>query len=286
MTYFFRNYSLVLFAALATPTVAQERYSEPAPLTVSPAASNPWIMQLREARQVPPPAQAQPRQAPPSARTQPRQVRPAARTEPRPAPSAAQTQPRVAAPESQPSIQSAAASQQIHQHYQPPQTVGRRPLDYSHFPMEPRFLPQEVPYVTKHSAGTIVVDTKQKYLYLVLPGGMARRYGVGVGKEGYGWTGSHRITNKREWPDWRPPAEMIERERELGIELPVHMAGGPLNPLGARALYLGSTLYRIHGTNAPWTIGQSVSSGCIRMRNEDVIDLYDRVQIGANVVVI
>lgn len=115
---------------------------------------------------------------------------------------------------------------------------------------------------------------------------MARRYGVGVGKDGFGWTGSHKITNKREWPDWRPPAEMIAREREQGRELPVHMVGGPLNPLGARALYLGSTLYRIHGTNAPWTIGQSVSSGCIRMRNEDVIDLYDRVKVGTNVVVI
>ena len=114
----------------------------------------------------------------------------------------------------------------------------------------------------------------QKFLYLVMRDGQARRYGVGVGKEGFGWTGTHKITRKAAWPDWRPPAEMIVREREKGRILPVMMAGGPANPLGARALYLGSTLYRIHGTNAPWTIGTNVSSGCIRMRNEDVVDLY------------
>ncbi len=250
MTYFLRSFSLVLLSVLATSTLAQERYSEPAPLTVRPEVSNPWIMQLRDTRQVRP------------------------------------SQPQRMAPAQRPAAQPAAASQQIHQHYQPPQIVGRRPKDYSHLPFDPRFLPQEVQYDSRYPTGTIVVDTKQKYLYLVLSDGMARRYGVGVGKDGFGWTGSHKITNKREWPDWRPPAEMIEREREQGRELPVHMVGGPLNPLGARALYLGSTLYRIHGTNAPWTIGQSVSSGCIRMRNEDVIDLYDRVKVGTNVVVI
>ena len=115
--------------------------------------------------------------------------------------------------------------------------------------------------------------------------GKARRYGVGVGKAGFEWSGTERITQKKEWPSWTPPKEMIERERLKGRELPAHMEGGPANPLGARALYLGSTLYRIHGTNQPWTIGQAVSSGCIRMRNEDVMDLYERVERGAKVIV-
>jgi lipoprotein-anchoring transpeptidase ErfK/SrfK len=116
--------------------------------------------------------------------------------------------------------------------------------------------------------------------------GQARRYGVGVGKEGMAWSGTEIVSNKREWPNWHPPQEMRERERrEKGRILPVMMPGGPENPLGARALYLGSTLYRIHGTNAPWTIGTSNSSGCIRMRNEDVVELYEKVKIGAKVVV-
>ena len=114
---------------------------------------------------------------------------------------------------------------------------------------------------------------------------MARRYGVGVGKPGFGWSGTHHVSRKAEWPGWTPPKEMIAREAAKGHYLPVHMEGGPNNPLGARALYLGSTLYRIHGTNAPWTIGHNVSSGCIRMRNEDVLDLYDRVHVGTRVVV-
>jgi len=249
MTLFLRTTGLVLFAALTAPAGAQGRYSEPPPIMVSPEISSPWVMQLRNVQRMPP-------------------------------------QQRQAAPVARPAVQPAAASQQMRQHYQPPQTTGRRPKDYSHLQFDPRFLPQEVHYEGKQPAGTIVVDTKQKYLYLVLKSGMARRYGVGVGKDGFGWTGSHKVTNKREWPDWRPPAEMIQREKAQGRTLPVHMAGGPDNPLGARALYLGSTLYRIHGTNAPWTIGQSVSSGCIRMRNEDVIDLYERVSVGANVVVI
>ena len=111
------------------------------------------------------------------------------------------------------------------------------------------------------------------------------RYGVGVGKEGFSWTGTEKITQKKVWPSWRPPAEMIEREKKKGRILPAFMDGGPSNPLGARALYLGSTLYRIHGTNQPWSIGQAVSSGCIRMRNEDVEDLYTRVGIGTKVIV-
>ncbi|MBY5998340.1 L,D-transpeptidase [Epibacterium mobile] len=151
---------------------------------------------------------------------------------------------------------------------------------------DPKWLPQIVDYRTSQAPGTIVVDTKQRFLYLVMKGGKAKRYGVGVGKEGFGWTGTETVSQKRQWPDWRPPAEMIARERAKGRILPAHMKGGPANPLGARALYLGSTLYRIHGTNAPWTIGRAVSSGCIRMRNEDVIELYESIPVGAKVVVI
>ena len=150
----------------------------------------------------------------------------------------------------------------------------------------PAYLPQTVAYETKHRAGTIVIDTNTRFLYLVLGDGKARRYGVGVGKPGFEWAGTHKVTRKAEWPGWTPPREMIAREAAKGHYLPAFMEGGPANPLGARALYLGSTLYRIHGTNAPWTIGYGVSSGCIRMRNEDVVDLYERVPVGTRVVVI
>ncbi|MEI8144993.1 MAG: L,D-transpeptidase [Alphaproteobacteria bacterium] len=147
--------------------------------------------------------------------------------------------------------------------------------------MDPRFLPQTVSYSTRHAPGTLVIDTTAKYLYLVEGGGQARRYGIGVGRPGFEWRGEKRITRKSEWPDWRPPAEMLLRRPDL----PRFMAGGPQNPLGARALYLGSSLYRIHGSNEPHTIGQAVSSGCFRMRNEDVMDLYDRVRVGTRVIV-
>ena len=119
-----------------------------------------------------------------------------------------------------------------------------------------------------------------------MPGGKARRYAVGVGKPGFEWAGTHKVTRKAEWPSWRPPAEMIAREKKKGRTLPTFMEGGVNNPLGARALYLGSTVYRIHGTNQAWSIGKAVSSGCIRMRNEDVMDLYDRVPKGTKVRVI
>ncbi|MEP3048499.1 MAG: L,D-transpeptidase [Roseibium sp.] len=145
----------------------------------------------------------------------------------------------------------------------------------------PQFLPTVVRYEGKHRPGTIIIDTNDRYLYLIQNDGTARRYGVGVGKPGFEWAGTHKITRKAEWPDWRPPAAMRKRRPDL----PVHMAGGPDNPLGARALYLGSTLYRIHGSNQPWTIGHAVSSGCIRMRNEDVTDLYERVGVGTKVIV-
>lgn len=147
--------------------------------------------------------------------------------------------------------------------------------------IDPRYLPQTVEYRTSHRPGTVVIDTRQRYLYLVEAGGMARRYGVGIGRPGFGWTGTKTITRKAEWPDWRPPADMLRRRPDL----PRFMAGGPANPLGARALYLGSSLYRIHGSNEPWTIGQAVSSGCFRMRNEDVMELYGRVRVGTRVVV-
>lgn len=149
-----------------------------------------------------------------------------------------------------------------------------------------RFLPQIVEYNSRHKPGTVVIDTKNRFLYLVIANGEARRYGVGVGKQGFGWTGTERVSRKAEWPSWRPPAQMIARERAKGRILPAFMPGGVKNPMGARGIYLGSTLYRIHGTNAPWTIGQAVSSGCFRMRNEDVQDLYPRVRIGTKVVVI
>jgi lipoprotein-anchoring transpeptidase ErfK/SrfK len=151
--------------------------------------------------------------------------------------------------------------------------------------IDPQFLPRVINFRSQHPAGTILIDTEARYLYLVEGNGTARRYGVGVGKPGFEWAGAHQVTRKAEWPSWTPPKAMIEREARKGHHLPEFVEGGPDNPLGARALYLGSTLYRVHGTNQPWTIGRAVSSGCIRMRNEDVIDLYNRVQVGAKVIV-
>jgi lipoprotein-anchoring transpeptidase ErfK/SrfK len=148
--------------------------------------------------------------------------------------------------------------------------------------IDPRFLKQVVDYHGSEPPGTIIIDTPQRFLLLVQENGKALRYGIGVGKPGFTWAGEKKISAKKEWPDWTPPPEMLERRPDL----PHFMAGGPENPLGARAMYLGSSLYRIHGSNEPWTIGQAVSSGCIRMRNEDVIDLYERVRVGTKVVVI
>jgi lipoprotein-anchoring transpeptidase ErfK/SrfK len=148
--------------------------------------------------------------------------------------------------------------------------------------IDPMYLPQTVDYSGPHRPGTVIVDTDNKFLFLVEGNGRARRYGIGVGRPGFEWAGVKTITRKAEWPDWRPPAEMLKRRPDL----PRYMAGGPENPMGARGLYLGSSLYRIHGTNEPHTIGQAVSSGCIRMRNEDVTDLYERVRVGTKVIVI
>jgi lipoprotein-anchoring transpeptidase ErfK/SrfK len=154
--------------------------------------------------------------------------------------------------------------------------------DPGHPAFNPKFEKQLVDYQGKETPGTIVVDTPNKFLFLVQADGKALRYGIGVGRPGFTWSGVKQISAKKEWPDWTPPPEMLARRPDL----PRHMEGGPQNPLGARAMYLGSSLYRIHGSNEPWTIGTNVSSGCIRMRNEDVIDLYGRVNVGARVVVI
>jgi lipoprotein-anchoring transpeptidase ErfK/SrfK len=175
---------------------------------------------------------------------------------------------------------------------QPPVGADGRPMVMSALPADeqpetgpaqlaPNLRRQEVTFPTKEPAGTLIVDTPNTYLYYVLGGGRAIRYGVRVGRDGFTWTGVQKITRKAEWPDWHPPPEMIDRQPYL----PRFMAGGPGNPLGARAMYLGSTVYRIHGTNQPSTIGKFVSSGCIGMLNDDVSDLFDRVKVGTRVVV-
>jgi lipoprotein-anchoring transpeptidase ErfK/SrfK len=155
-------------------------------------------------------------------------------------------------------------------------------VDAAQQPLDPMYEKQIVEYHGRERAGTIVIDTPNKFLFLVQGDGRALRYGIGVGRPGFTWSGVKTISAKKEWPDWTPPPEMLMRRPDL----PRHMEGGPQNPLGARAMYLGSSLYRIHGSNEPWTIGTNVSSGCIRMRNEDVIDLYGRVNVGARVIVL
>lgn len=262
-----------LFVAHASFAEAQDRYQNRPPVIVSPDLTAPWVMQLGGV----PESRARVGQRP-LARQQPvvyRQERPVA----------VQTQP---APRKQylfqRSVQSsgvAVARQSAVQ--QVAMTRAEKPASK---PIDPQFLPQMVAYDTQEKAGTIVIDTNNRFLYLVIGNGQARRYGVGVGKPGFEWAGTHKVTRKAEWPTWTPPAEMIQREAAKGHYLPASMEGGPANPLGARAMYLGSTLYRIHGTNAPWTIGYAVSSGCIRMRNEDVTDLYERVNVGTRVIVI
>jgi lipoprotein-anchoring transpeptidase ErfK/SrfK len=153
---------------------------------------------------------------------------------------------------------------------------------------DPKYQAQVVDFATEEAPGTIIIDTQEKFLYFVLKGGMAIRYGVGVGKEGFGWSGTVRVGAKQEWPSWTPPAEMIKRRPEL-VEYSAGMPGGPANPLGARALYLfdggRDTMYRIHGTNEPWSIGHNVSSGCIRMLNEHVTELYRMASVGTKVIV-
>ena len=147
--------------------------------------------------------------------------------------------------------------------------------------LPPQYQRQLVLYRTAEAPGTVIVHTSERFLFVVQPGGRALRYGIGVGRDGFQWQGLLKITRKLEWPDWTPPAEMIERQPYL----PRWMAGGPGNPLGARALYLGTTVYRIHGTNQPQTIGTAVSSGCFRLTNPDVSDLYDRIPVGTKVII-
>ena len=239
-----------------TAAQADNRYTARPPVVVSPDLSAPWVMQL----------QRRPMAGQPVHRALPAGVSVGLAPAPRYRVLPRQTQ-------SDPVRTSAYVARPVPQ----PKPEART--------MNPMFLPQVVDYESKHAPGTIIIDSSAKFLYLIEGDGKARRYGVGTAKSGFEWKGSHKVTNKREWPEWRPPAEMIERvKREEGRTLPVVMAGGPANPLGARALYLGSTLYRIHGTNAPWSIGGNVSSGCIRMRNEDVSDLYDRVKVGTKVI--
>src|SRR5713101_10049870 len=163
-----------------------------------------------------------------------------------------------------------------------PQLQAAPSQDQAASELPARLRRQLVSYATREAPGTIIIDTPHTYLYVVLRNGQAIRYGIGVGRDGFTWSGVQSITKKAEWPDWTPPAEMIARQPYL----PRYMAGGPGNPLGARAMYLGGTIYRIHGTNQPHTIGGRVSSGCIRLVNEDVVDLYERVKLGTKVVVL
>ncbi|WFU09609.1 L,D-transpeptidase [Rhizobium sp. CB3090] len=156
--------------------------------------------------------------------------------------------------------------------------------------VKPQFQRRVVRLVTNEAPGTIIIDTNNKYLYLVEGDNRARRYGIGVGREGYGWSGVVKVGRKAEWPGWTPPPEMIVREAKKGHKLPAYQEGGEDNPLGARAMYLyrngNDTAFRIHGTNQPWSIGLNMSSGCIRMMNKDVVDLYDRVPVGTKVIVV
>jgi lipoprotein-anchoring transpeptidase ErfK/SrfK len=249
--------ALSLVSVFSSAALANDRYRERPPVIVSPDLSAPWLMQLGggSARPVVVPQRQTVRQ-PVYQRQQAVNVRPTRQyngvTSQRPA---------------------------------GVQQVAVRPNSPAKAQIAPQFLPQIVSYQTQHPAGTIVIDTPNRFLYLVLADGKARRYGVGVGKPGFEWAGTHKVTRKAEWPSWTPPKEMITREAAKGHYLPAFMEGGPQNPMGARAMYLGSTLYRIHGTNQPWTIGSNNSSGCIRMRNEDVTDLYERVNVGTKVIV-
>lgn len=240
---------------------AGSRYATPPALTLSSDLSSPWTLQLKPKRRVA------------STRSRARAQRPAGLARP------GSSQYRKIMIKRRTASQDYARTASV----QRSGAVLRRSITPN---FRDDLLPTIVDYYGGEAPGTIVVNTPERRLYLVLPGGKARRYGIGVGKPGFEWSGTHKVTRKTEWPDWRPPASMIAREKKKGRILPAFMPGGPENPLGARALYLGSTLYRIHGTNQNWSIGRAVSSGCIRMRNQDVMDLYERVPIGARVKVI
>lgn len=237
----------------ATHAVAATEIPRP-PAVLSPDLSDPWLLQLKPGRRLLP------------VLTLPRLTRTTLFAPPTIHPAFVQPPPRQIRPASV-LVKIPGSSQTV---------------DIQNYPIPREFLPQVVAYQTTEPPGTIVIDTPSRHLYLVMPNGQALRYGVGVGKPGFEWAGVHTVSRMAEWPDWTPPSEMLQRRPEL----PRHMDGGPSNPLGARALYLGSSLYRIHGSNEPWTIGHAVSSGCIRMRNQDVMDLYQRVSVGAKVIVI
>ncbi|MBB3966376.1 L,D-transpeptidase [Rhizobium metallidurans] len=242
-----------LLGVLSTAALGDDRYVSRPPVVLSPDLAAPWIMQLNGGNVRPVVYQRPVAYQRPVVVQQPRGL-----FAPRAVRRAPAAQPASAATSGIPVIRSQ---------------------------LQPQFLPQIVDYQTKEAPGNIVIDTNNRFLYLVMADGKARRYGVGVGKPGFEWAGVQKVSRKAEWPNWTPPSDMISREAQKGRYLPARMDGGPENPLGARAMYLGSTLYRIHGTNAPWTIGVAVSSGCIRLRNEDIVDLYERVKVGARVVV-
>lgn len=241
--------ALAAATLLAFPATAQERYISKPPVVLSPDLAAPWVLQLRPTRSI----------TGNSVRSDARKV-------------IFRTTPRV---RTLPPVHTAPPVRQTQ-----PVSI-QRPAKPAPRTMDPVFLPQTVAYDGPEESGTIIIDTNERFLYLVQSNGTAKRYGVGVGKPGFEWAGTHKITRKAEWPGWTPPPAMRRRIPDL----PAYMEGGPTNPLGARALYIGSTLYRIHGTAEPWTIGQAVSSGCIRLTNDDVIDLYERVRVGARVIV-
>lgn len=272
-----------IFTPVFAPANAQSqtgRYTAPGALVLSPDIAGPWVLQLRR-NQAQARAYIENANRPRVRRTVPTYSNPWFQPRRYTAPVRSDITPLGVDPArrsfSRPSNRYSGQYARLREPNAAP-TRSRNKID-------PKFEPQIVQYDTGQKPGTIVIDTNDKFLYLVQSNGMARRYGVGVGKPGFEWAGTHKVTRKAEWPSWRPPAQMIAREKKKGRILPAHMEGGPENPLGARALYLGSTLYRVHGTNQPWTIGKAVSSGCIRMRNEDVMDLYERVDVGTKVIV-
>ena len=261
---------------LSAPAFSNDRYGQDPAVMVSPDLSAPWVMQLKR-----PPKRLQQRALPGS--LSPRETLVIGAT-------ISRKQMRVLP--NQPTYNAGVRVLRSERALPDPlqqvayNGVPRKITREQTHEIDPMFLPQQVEYSGSEPAGTIVIDTSSKFLYFVEGNGQARRYGVGVGKEGFLWHGTQKITRKTEWPSWTPPEEMKVRVRlKEGRILPDRMEGGPENPLGARAMYLGSTLYRIHGTNQPWTIGSNVSSGCIRMRNEDVVDLYERVGVGTKVIV-
>jgi lipoprotein-anchoring transpeptidase ErfK/SrfK len=287
----------LICAALAPGNAtAEQLYQQLRPMTVNSGITQPWVVQLRPAQSAD--TGQQRRKAAPVIAPEPQKIaKPAdsstghgglfgALFRPRDS-GAAPVQRRTAQPrDAQPQAAQPQPIQQLQTAQYFPRPQMQQPSNAARqFRLDKKWLPQTVAYDGPEKPGTIIIDTPTHHLYLIERDGQARRYGVGVGKDGFRWSGVERISRKAEWPSWTPPSQMIAREAAKGHYLPARMEGGPANPLGARALYLGSTLYRIHGTNAPWTIGQNVSSGCIRMRNEDVTELYERANVGAKVVV-